>query len=133
MKNKKKQATINNTRADQKSQKVTEDNTHWGSPINYDKQQNTCRLLLQNTNGIKMKNNQQELHHIGLNSDAMQINILCLTETNVNWMARDTCFLTTKTLQKYWKHIKTGIPKSPNQQGNVPNGRQCNGLSLIHI
>lgn len=49
-----------------------------------------CRILFQNVNGISKYNDFGDAHEIGFAAEQLQVGILGLAETNLDWRARDT-------------------------------------------
>ena len=75
----------------------------------------TCRIHLQNVNGISARNNFSDAHDIGSAADEIGVNILGLSETNTDWKARNTQNDVRSILKRYWKYTKTSFSSSDHR------------------
>jgi hypothetical protein len=76
----------------------------WGHSLPLAKDPHCMRLLLQNTCGLDTKNNFQKLDLISQHMSASQIDIACLTETNVNWKKPHSHQLSNGIIRRHFKH-----------------------------
>ena len=61
-----------------------EQNLHWGDQP-HTKQNETCRILFSNVNGISAEKGYRDAHELGASAKELQVDVLGLAETNLDW------------------------------------------------
>ena len=77
----------------------------WGDPIL--KTHSSCRILMQNINGL-----QDKTHHLGARAHELNIDIMGIVETNTDWSWKDTKSTITSTLRRYFSRTTFSVSQS---------------------
>jgi hypothetical protein len=72
----------------------------------------SCRIVLQNINGIRQSLEFADAHVISEHATEVQATIVGLTETNLDWKHRDTRNKCYRIFQKYWSRIAMSTSSS---------------------
>jgi hypothetical protein len=76
-------------------------NFSWGDSID-EKPKDATRIFFQNTNGISAANGFVAASEVGFTSNANEVDIHCLAETNLDWEYKDTRHACNEHLRPFW-------------------------------
>jgi hypothetical protein len=79
-------------------------NFPWGDSIE-EKPNNATRIFFQNVNGVSAANDFSAASEVGYSSDANQVDILCMAETNLDWGYKHTRQACNEHLRPFWTVI----------------------------
>jgi hypothetical protein len=72
----------------------------------------TCRILFQNVNGISQQHKFAKRHIIGSEAELLEVDILGMAQTNINWHQQEPTLRCTHIFRNYWKQTKIGTSTS---------------------
>jgi ribonuclease HI len=97
--------------------KIVEEDDIWGDiPI---ADHNTCRVVMQNVNGIKGEHDFASAHNIAEHIQQIEGNIIGMIETNVDWKSKGAQKTCNNIFRKYWTRISVAVSSSDRRQGSV--------------